>query len=180
MQCVPASAQLCYCTGEPTNHNKSVYYFSKHFGYKHFKNLKFQFHRLARNYPKTMSIKIDRPGLFYCLLRFCCFICPSVDTNLQGFFILGPSAVNLHCLDLENIWSYLECGMKTTQEVVYNFAFVYRSKCHVCRSPSESNENVNLSEYLVSGPHFIRGESSRFWEEGYFIHQHSNSPTTPF
>ena len=98
--------------------------------------------------------------LFHYLLPSLCVAVPSLQETFQGSFFLGLPTILLHCLDLdEHTSSYLECGLKTTRQLVYNYALVYHSKCHVCRSPSEQIEAVAFAEYLLLGPHYIRGDN---------------------
>ena len=135
-------------------------------------------HRQIRNYgstlhpyytlPNAMCI-LNRPDKLYVLLVYFCFFVSSLQTSYRWSYFLGPPTVNLHCLDVEEkVRSYLECGMIATQELVYNYAFVYQSGCRVCRSRSGGNAHVNSAEYLLVGPHYVRGESFRFGEEWHF------------
>ena len=102
--------------------------------------------------------------LMHYLLLSLGVVVPSIQEIIEASFFRALPTTFLHCLDSEeHTSSYLDCGIKTTRELVYNYAFVYESKCHVCRSPSETPAVEYFSENLLPGPHYIRGEEIEFF-----------------
>ena len=51
----------------------------------------------------------------------------------------------------------MECAILFMREQVYNYGFVYRDGCHVCRSPLGKTNDINQDEYMFQGPHHVKG-----------------------
>ena len=68
------------------------------------------------------------------------------------------SHIALHCImSLPYTRSSMECAILFMREQVYNYAFVYRDGCHVCRSPLGKTNDANQDEYMFRGPHYVKG-----------------------
>ena len=72
--------------------------------------------------------------------------------------------IAIHCISSQsNTRSVVECGLVFMREELYNYAFVYRDGCHVCRSPLGKTDNVNPNEYIFQGPHHVKGMEIRYF-----------------
>ena len=83
-------------------------------------------------------------------------VAASHGETTEANFVLGPPDVSLNCISISSR-SSVECALRASVMDLYENQFAYLDgQCHVCR-PDNANCAVSEDEYLVAGPHHVRG-----------------------
>ena len=90
------------------------------------------------------------------LILMACMFDASHGVSIKANYELGPPGVSLHCISISSR-SSVECALRASVMDLYGNQFAYRDgQCHACR-PDNVNCAVSEDEYLLAGPHHVRG-----------------------
>ena len=102
----------------------------------------------------------------------------SIATTKKAKFTIEPF-YSLHCVEITNVRSFMHCGSKAMDTIIYNFGFQFRDgKCWICRGDG-SLPNATLTEYSQSDVYVTgmgtwndnkSGQHTKSW---HFICKHS-------